>query len=191
MLPIACDLAAERLQPEDRSGTAGRVVYGLSGRSSCHSCLVRLSPATWHARASQSDESTSQTHPALVSETTTTLRPSGVNNAAAFRPATGPGNGSPIVDRVRTSHSRTSPAASAPTAVLPSGARSTVSTKPLRPVSGPPRGFLVTRSHRRTAPVWTPVMRVRPSVEGLAVKTPAASAYTVFTIRCAAVSHRA
>ena len=93
-----------------------------------------------------------------------------------------------MVDRVGTSQSRTLPAESAPTAVFPSGARPTVSANPVRPVSGAPCGVPAGSFHRRTMPVWPPVIRVRPSVERPDANTPASSARTVLTIRCAAVS---
>src|SRR5436309_1401983 len=57
--------------------------YGRSGRNSCHSCAVRLRPATRQAIVSQSEGSTSQAHPEPVSETTKARRPSGVKYAAS------------------------------------------------------------------------------------------------------------
>src|SRR6266851_5015626 len=191
VLRACCGSRAIRLQKlcsrEDRSGTAGRVVrpvgqellpllpgQALPGDLARPGEPVRRIHVPYPPRAGVGDH-----------DDAAAVR---VNEAAAFRPATGPGTASPMVDRVRTSHNRTLPAASAPTAVLPSGARSTVSAKPPRPVSGPPSGFPVAMSHRRTAPVWPPVIRVRPSLETSAVNTPAASACTVLTIRCAAVS---
>ena len=156
-----CGMGAIRLRnacdSEDPSGAAGGVVRPV-GQELLPLTTGKLRPATAHARSSQSDGSTSHTHPWPVSEMTTTLRPSGVNAAAANRPAVGPGNRSPMMDRVATSQRSTLPAASAPTTVAPSGDRSTVSTFPVRPSaalpasgSAGPRGARCWFGHRSRA----------------------------------------
>src|SRR5438046_3175417 len=76
--------------------------------------------------------------------------PPGAYIAAANVPGVGPGNGSPSVDRLATSHRSTLPASSAPTAVVPSGETSTVSTLPRRPSNGEPSGAPEGSAHSRT-----------------------------------------
>src|SRR5437773_1244102 len=154
----------DRLRPEDPQEPQV-AWYARSGRNSCHSCCVRLRPATSHARLSQSDGSTSQSHADPVAETTTTLRPREANEAATASLGLGPGRGPAMTVPFVTSQSRTSPKSSAPTTVLPSGLMSTVIVNGFRPVIGVPIGEPDATSQRWTMPSVAPVTSVRPSFE--------------------------
>ena len=89
---------SERMRERLRNGYGSEIRqepqvawYARSGRNSCHSCRVRLRPATSQARVSQSDGPTSQIHPDPESDTTMTPWPSGMNDAATASLELGPG----------------------------------------------------------------------------------------------------